>query len=232
MGKNNITMKNRPITERPYEKCLEHGPQSLTDGELLAVILRTGTKDCSALELAWKILEGHPVYQGLAALHHMDSKMLKSIPGIGDVKAIEILSVLELSKRLQRASLKRKPDFSSPDYIAAYYMEDIRHLEHEKVILLLLNGKHQLIKEAPLSDGSANSAYVSTRSILMEALRCGAVYMILIHNHPSGDPEPSREDLVLTRRVKEAGELIGIPLSDHIVIGDRCYISLREQNYM
>lgn len=234
MDKNRVTltMKNRPITERPYEKCLKNGPESLSDGELLAVILRTGARNCSALELAWQILDRHPIYKGLAALHHIDMKMLKTIPGIGDVKAIEILSIVELSKRLSRASLPTDHDFSSPDYIAAYYMEHVRHLDHEKVILLLLNGRHRLIREVPLSSGTANSAYVSTRSILIEALRSGAVYMILIHNHPSGDPEPSREDLVLTRRIREAGELIGIPLSDHIVIGDRCFVSLREQNYM
>ena len=104
MEKRFKTMKERPATERPYEKCLEYGPESLSDGELLAVILRSGTRECSALELAWKILEKHPVYKGIAGLYHMKIGMLKEIPGIGNVKAIEILCILELSKRLSRAS--------------------------------------------------------------------------------------------------------------------------------
>ena len=210
-----VTMKERPETERPYEKCLRAGAESLTDGELLAVIIRCGTRSCTALELAFSLLNRHPVYKGLAGLHHLDIEMLKEIPGIGNVKAIEILCVLELSKRLARASIKEESDFSSPDYIAAYYMEDMRHLSVEKVMLLLLDGRHRLMKE-----------------ILLEALRYHAVNLILIHNHPSGYPEPSREDLIITRQIKEAGELLGIPLSDHIIIGDKCYTSLREQNMM
>lgn len=225
-------MKERPITERPYEKCLESGPENLSDGELLAVILRSGTRKCSALELAWKILDKHPVYKGIAGLPHMRLEMLKEIPGIGNVKAIEILCILEFSRRLSQASIAKESDFSSPDYIAAYYMETMRHLEIEKVLLLLLDGKHRLMKEVFLSQGTANSAYVSVKSIFIEAFRYEAVHMILIHNHPSGYPEPSREDLLLTQRIKEAGELLGIPLTDHIIIGDRCYVSLREQRMM
>ena len=117
-----VTMKERPETERPYEKCLRAGAESLTDGELLAVIIRCGTRSCTALELAFSLLNRHPVYKGLAGLHHLDIEMLKEIPGIGNVKAIEILCVLELSKRLARASIKEESDFSSPDYIAAYYL--------------------------------------------------------------------------------------------------------------
>ena len=232
MEKRFKTMKERPVSERPYEKCLEYGPESLSDGELLAVILRSGTRECSALELAWKILEKHPVYKGIAGLYHMKIGMLKEIPGIGNVKAIEILCILELSKRLSRTSVDRDADFSSPDHIAAYYMESMRHLEEERVLLLLLDGKHRLMKEIYLSRGTANSAYVSVKSVFIEAFRYEAVHIILLHNHPSGSPEPSREDLVLTRRIREAGELLGIPLTDHIIIGDRCFMSLREQGMM
>lgn len=232
MEKRFMTMKERPVSERPYEKCLESGPESLSDGELLAVILRSGTRECSALELAWKILEKHPVYKGIAGLYHMKIGMLKEIPGIGNVKAIEILCILELSRRLSRASVARETDFSSPEYIASYYMESMRHLEEERVLLLLLDGKHHLMKEIFLAKGTANSAYVPVKSIFIEAFRHEAVYLILLHNHPSGCAEPSREDLVLTRRVREAGELLGIPLTDHIIIGDRCFTSLREQKMM
>lgn len=232
MGRQQVTMKGRPETERPYEKCLKSGAESLTDGELLGVIIRCGTRQCTALELAYTLLDKHPVYKGLAGLYHLDLEMLKTIPGIGNVKAIEVLCVLELSKRLAKASLQEESDFSSPDYIAAYYMEEMRHLSVEKVKLLLLDGRHRLMKEILLSKGTANSSWVPVRTIFIEALRYEAVYMILIHNHPSGCPEPSREDLVITRQIKEAGELLGIPLSDHIIIGDRCYTSLREQKMM
>ncbi len=232
MEKKPITMKERPATERPYEKCLEYGAESLTDGELLAVILRCGTRKYSALELAFLLLDRHPVCKGLAGLYRMDFEMLQSISGIGKVKAIEILCVLELSKRLAKASLSQKSDFSSPDYIAAYYMEEMRHLSVEKVKLLLLDGKYRLMKDIYLSKGTANSAWVPLRTIFVEAFRYEAVYLILIHNHPSGCPEPSREDLILTRQVKEAGELLGIPLSDHIIIGDQCFTSMREQKMM
>lgn len=225
-------MKERPLSERPYEKCLESGPESLSDGELLAVLLRSGTRDCSSLELAWTILEKHPVYKGIAGLYHLNIPMLKEIPGIGNVKAIEILCVGELSRRLARATVDLDTDFSSPDYIAAYFMEAMRHLEAERVMLLLLDGRHRLLKEIALSEGDCNSAFVSVKAIFLEAFRYEAVSIILIHNHPSGYPEPSREDLILTRKVKEAGELLGIPLLDHIIIGDKCFVSMREQKMM
>ena len=225
-------MKERPLSERPYEKCLESGPESLSDGELLAVLLRSGTRECSSLELAWMILEKHPVYKGIAGLYHLNLPMLKEIPGIGNVKAIEILCVGELSRRLARASIDLDTDFSSPEYIAAYYMESMRHLETEKVMLLLLDGRHRLLKQVCLSEGDTNSAVVSVKGIFQEAFRFEATSVVLIHNHPSGYPEPSREDLIITRRVKEAGELLGIPLLDHIIIGDRCFTSLREQKMM
>ncbi len=232
MEKNNLKMKNRPKSERPYEKCLENGPESLSDGELLAVILRTGTTEKTSLEVAWDILECHPVYKGLASLHHLNLEMLKQVSGIGNVKGIEILCVAELAKRLARSSVTLEEDFSSPEYIASYYMESMRHLDYEKVMLLLLNGKHRLIREVSLSSGTSTNAPVSIKQIFVEALRYGAVYMILIHNHPSGDTAPSREDIVLTRKIKEAGQLMGIPLSDHIIIGNQCFLSLREEQIM
>lgn len=225
-------MKDRPATERPYEKCLESGAESLSNGELLAVVLRSGTRGCSALDLAFLLLEKHPVHKGLAGLYHLTYPMLTEIPGIGKVKAVELLCILELSKRLSRASLEAKCDFSAPEYVASYYMEEMRHLDREKVKLLLLDGKHRLMREVDLSEGSANAAFVSLRSVFVLALRYEAVHLILLHNHPSGDPEPSKEDLSLTARIQQAGDLVGIPLTDHIVIGDQCFISMREEGMM
>lgn len=229
MDRRPFRMKERPITERPYEKCLAGGAQSLTDGELLAVILRNGTRQCSAVDLACLLLNKHPVYKGLAGLHHLDYRALLEIPGIGKVKAIELLCLVELSKRLSRATNDQMPDFSDPERIAEYYMEELRHLETEKVMLLVLNNRYRLIRDVVISTGSSTEAYVSVKDIFLAALRDGAVYIILMHNHPSGDPEPSDEDVLLTRRIQEAGDLVGIPLSDHIVIGDHSYVSFRER---
>lgn len=232
MDRKNMTMKERPQTERPYEKCMESGAESLTDGELLAVILRCGIRNCSALELACKLLEKHPVYEGLAGLHHLDYHTLREIPGIGKVKAVELLCVMELSKRLARASVDRQVEFTSPDYVASFYMEDMRHLESEQVRLLLLNNRSRLIRDVVLSRGTVNQALVPVRDIFVTALRYGAVSLILLHNHPSGDPEPSREDILLTNRLKEAGLMLDIPLVDHIIIGDCCYCSFRERQML
>lgn len=232
MEKRFRTMKERPVTERPYEKCQETGPETLSDGELLAVILRTGTRQQSVLELAWELLSAHPARKGLLGLCHMDREMLTRIPGIGHVKASQILCLIELSRRIARAAVPRDEEFCSPEIIAAYYMEDLRHLEKERVLLLLLDGRHHLLREIILSKGTENGAEVPVKDIFREALRYGAVNVILIHNHPSGYPEPSRADLMLTGRIREAGEMIGIPLLDHIIIGDKCFISLKEQELM
>ena len=149
-----VTMKERPETERPYEKCLRAGAESLTDGELLAVIIRCGTRSCTALELAFSLLNRHPVYKGLAGLHHLDIEMLKEIPGIGNVKAIEILCVLELSKRLARASIKEESDFSSPDYIASLLYGRYETSFRRKGDAFTLDGRHRLMKEILTFEGN------------------------------------------------------------------------------
>lgn len=227
-----IRMKDRPPGERPYEKCLEYGAETLTDGELLAVLLRSGTKQYSSLELAWKLLDLHPSFKGLEGLQHLGPEEFKRVPGIGTVKAVQLMCILELSRRLSRTGFSEAPSFRNPEDIAAYYMESMRHLDHERVRLLLLNGQHSLLKEMILTMGDSNNAYVPVKKIFAEALRCEAVYLVLLHNHPSGCPQPSREDLLITGRIREAGEILGIGLSDHIIIGDRCYYSMREEKVL
>ncbi len=232
MGQPFLRMKDRPQGERPYEKCLEFGAEALSDGELLAVVLRSGTKEYTSLDLAWKLLEVHPSYKGLEGLHHLGYEDFTRIPGIGSVKAVQLLCVLELSRRLSRTGFDHAPAFHQPEEIAAWYMETMRHLDHERVQLLLLNGRHSLLKEMTLTTGDAANAYVPVKNIFQEALRAQAVYLVLVHNHPSGSPRPSREDLQITQRIKEAGEILGITLSDHIIIGDRCYYSMKEENIL
>lgn len=212
--------------ERPYEKCERLGVGSLTDIELLAVLLRNGTINTNSLELARRILYPSGQRGGLITLHQWSLAQLKKIHGIGRVKALQIICIVELSKRLAKASAIKGLDFSSPAKIAEYYMEDMRHQQQEHMKLLMLNAKARLVGETDISKGTVNATLVSPRDLFIEALQKNAVSIILLHNHPSGDPTPSREDILMTKRIKEAGSLIGIELLDHIIIGNNCYTSL------
>ncbi len=218
-----------PESERPYEKAMKYGPGSLSDAELLAVIIRSGTNNNSAIDLAYTVLaEGKP--SGLKGLCHYSLEELREIPGIGKKKSVQLLCVAELSKRISRASIAGDPPvFDRPEKVADLYMEEMRHREQENLLLLILNTKNALIKECIISIGTVNASIITPRELYIEALRYRGVGIILLHNHPSGDPTPSREDCLLTMRIHEAGKVIGIPLLDHIVIGDNSYVSLREQ---
>lgn len=222
-------MKELSENERPYEKCLRYGAEYLSDTELLAVLLRTGVKGMNSLELAQKILQTPSEGTGLLNIHHLTLQKLKNIRGIGTVKAIQILCLSELAKRLAKTSAGEGLVLSSPSTIAEYYMEELRHQKQEQMKLLMLNTKTKLIGEADISKGTVNASLVSPRELFIEALNQEAVSIILIHNHPSGDPTPSKSDILLTKRVKDAGDLIGIELLDHIIIGNNCYISFSEQ---
>ena len=224
-------MKELPGCERPYEKCLTIGVHNLSDKELLAVLLRCGTPGENAVELANKILYGVNE-QGILGIHHYTMEQLMQIKGIGKVKAIQILCLSELAKRLAKASAKDMLSFSSPDTIARYYMEDLRHEKQEIMKLLMLNSKSMLIGECDISKGTVNASLITPRELFIEALQKNAVAIIIMHNHPSGDPSPSQEDIYTTTRIKEAGNLIGIQLLDHIIIGNNCYISFREQGML
>lgn len=222
------TMKDIPSAERPYEKCALRGAQSLSDAELLAVLLRTGTKGENAVELAERILY-HSGETGLLGIHQFSMQKLLKLKGIGKVKAIQILCLSELAKRLAKASVKKTVTFSSPDSIAEYYKEDLRHEKQEIMKLLMLDSKSNLLGETDISKGTVNASLITPRELFVEALDKDAVGIVLMHNHPSGDPSPSREDILTTRRIREAGALVGIELLDHIIIGNNCYTSFREQ---
>lgn len=223
------TIKELTLEERPYEKCLRFGAEHLTNAELIAILLRSGTRGENSLSLANRIL--HPSFsvEGILSLHQWNLEQLMQIKGIGKVKAIQILCMAELAKRLAKATAGKELDFSSPEKIAKYYMEDMRHLQQEHMKLLLLNTKARLIGESDISRGTVNSTIISPRELFVEALHKNAVSIILLHNHPSGDPAPSREDILITRRIRESGDMIGIELMDHIVIGNNCYVSFREK---
>lgn len=225
-------IKGRNKEERPYEKCLEHGAVSLTDTELLAVLLRTGVKGLDVLELAKHILGPDCGEQGILNIHNLTLEQLQTIKGIGTVKAVQIICLSEFAKRLAKASAKDGLTFSLPSSIAEYYMEEMRHQKQEHMKLLMLNTKSKLLGESDISKGTVNASLISPRELFIEALNKQAVSIILLHNHPSGDPTPSKTDFLLTKRVKEAGDLIGIELLDHIIIGDNCYISFAEEKLL
>ena len=227
--KDTNTIKEMHQDERPYEKCERFGAENLTDAELLAVILRTGTRGENSLELARRLLHPCTGKTSLTDIHQWNIERLMKVRGIGRVKAIQIRCLCELAKRMARESASSGLDFSSPQTIARYYMEDMRHRDREVLKLILLDTRSRRISENDISTGTVDMALISPRELFIEALQKGASYIILMHNHPSGDPAPSREDIRITRRVFEAGRLIGIGLLDHIIIGDNCFTSMREK---
>ncbi|MGX8704049.1 MAG: RadC family protein [bacterium] len=218
--------------ELPYEKCLREGPGALSDAQLLAVIIRTGTQGSDARALADKVLRLIPSKEGLLGLNHLTVAELTEIPGIGRVKAIQLQCISELSRRMAACRAVRQESFSQAETVAEYYMEKLRHEEREYLHLMMLDVKGHLLKEERLSSGTVREALLSTREIFCTALRNRAVSIILIHNHPSGDPTPSEEDILATRRVFRMGQELGVKLLDHVIIGDRCFFSLFEQGYI
>ena len=229
--KKNITyakMSDLPKQERPYEKCEHFGPEVLSDAELLSVLLRSGTEGVSALDMSRSIL--HALGGGgIATLHRARMESLLEIPGVGRVKALQIRCIAELSRRIAQAKIGAEDElvYDSPEVIGTYYMEEMRHESQEIVMVLSLSSRGRLLGKKVISRGNVNSALLDPREIYVEALSRRAASVIVLHNHPSGDPSPSAEDIVITRRIAQAGELIGIPLSDHLIIGDRSYVSMR-----
>ncbi len=217
---------------RPYEKALYLGPEKMTDAELLAVILNTGAKGESAVDIAQRILNLSPNKEGLLGLWHLGIEDYKTIPGIGVVKAIRLVCISELSRRLSTLSALKTLDFSDSATVAAYYQEQLRHEEREKLIVAMLDTRCRFLGDTEISRGTVNASYASAREIFTAALRMRAVSIVLVHNHPSGDPSPSEADLIATRQIAEAGRLLGICVYDHIIIGDTIYASLREFGYM
>ena len=221
-----------PEEDRPYEKCIRYGVQALTNRELLAVILRTGAKGKHVLDLAGELLNLVPEREGFTGIRRLSMTELSAVHGIGKVKAVQLKCILEIARRMAREEAGEGTAFTSAEAVAGYYMEDLRHLEQEEIHVMFLNTKQNLLRDFLVSKGTVNASVITPREILIEGLRSLAVSMILVHNHPSGDPSPSESDLLLTRRVKEAGDVIGISLLDHIIIGDKRYLSFRQQQIM
>ncbi len=228
-----MKIKDIPNDDRPYERCLREGPERLSDTELLSILLRTGSKELNSLELASSILALNYPNDGILGLLHLSLPEFMSVKGVGKVKGIQLLCVGELSRRIwKRKAREQVRIFQTPDAVAKYFQEDMRHIKQEQFYIMLFNTRQVLIRDILISQGTVNASLASPREIFIEALRYQAVSLILVHNHPSGNPEPSMEDIALTRRVFEAGQLIGIHLQDHVIIGEHTYVSMKERGLL
>ncbi len=216
--------------EKPYEKLLKKGANALSDVELLAIILKTGTKDENVLEIARSILTKDKKDIGLHILTQYSIEELMKIRGIGRAKAILINAVLEISNRLNINVPKPQDKINTPDKLARVFMIDLHDKNTEIVETAILDSKNRVLKVVVNSIGSINSNYISIKDILSEPLKSGAPKIAVAHNHPSGDTTPSSEDIVFTRRLQDACKLIGIELLDHIIIGGNNFSSFKSSN--
>ncbi|MCY8563587.1 RadC family protein [Bacillus sonorensis] len=224
-----MKLRDFPEDERPRERLLNIGAESLSNHELLAILLRTGTKKESVLQLSNRLLQ---TFDGLRLLKEASAEELSSISGIGRAKAVQILAALELGRRIHQLVYEERYVIRFPEDAANLLMEDMRFLSQEHFVCLYLNSKNQVIHKRTVFIGSLNSSIVHPREVFKEALKRSAASFICVHSHPSGDPTPSSEDIDVTRRLNECGQLIGIELLDHIVIGDQKFVSLKEKGYL
>ena len=211
--------------ERPRETLLKKGETYLSDSELLAILINNGTRDKSAITLAREIIE---TSDGIRNLSNITVEELSKIKGIGLAKACRIISALELGRRVSVASEMQKFKISSPQDIGNVYMEELRYKKKEIFRVVLLNTKNVIIGSKDISEGSLNASIVHPREVFLEAIKKSANKMILMHNHPSGDPTPSSEDINITKRLISAGQIVGIEILDHVIIGDGSFYSFKE----
>ncbi len=219
-----ISIKDMPNLERPREKLLAYGVDKLSNVELLSVLIQTGTKKASALDLAHRIIGQSE--NGLVSLSGYTRQELVKIKGIGDSKACKILAGIELGKRVYTTRNEVLFQVCNPQDVADNFMPIMRHLPYEEFHICLLNSKHEIFSHNKISMGSLNSSIVHPREVFAWAVKKSAAAILLLHNHPSGHPEPSDEDILLTRRLISAGEILGIKVLDHIIIGDGNWYSM------
>lgn len=222
-------LRDIPHEERPRERMMRYGADALSHAELLAILLRTGTRKESALYVAQRVLAKAG---GIRSLVDLSIDELMQTKGIGEAKAIQLVAGIELGRRLSRSGQPETPVVRSPKDAAALVMDQLRFLQKEHFVCLFLNTKNHLLGQETLSIGSLNASIVHPREVFRAAIKCSSASIICAHNHPSGDPAPSPEDIQITKRLSEAGEIIGIDVLDHIIIGDGKFISLKEQGLM
>lgn len=220
------TVHDMPSDERPRERLRASGPQALSNAELLAIILRTGTAQHNVLELAGKLLAK---YGGLSGLLRCGFSELCAEHGLGEAKCAQVKAALEIGKRLALQQLEDKFQIKSPRDAANLVMVDMMHLDHEQMRILVLDTKNQVVENMNRYQGTVNSSVLRVAEIFRPAITRNCPAMIVCHNHPSGDPTPSPEDIAVTEQLVQAGKLLDIELVDHLIIGNQKYVSLKER---
>ena len=225
-----VRIKDLPQDERPLERLYKYGPDVLRPSELIAIIIRTGTEQATAIQLGEQLLQK---YDGNLKRIANDNEVqiAEGIKGLGKVKAGQIMAAFELGKRMA-AFLEERPQIGSPADAARIMMSTMRDVEQELLYVLCLDTKNNVIKQRRIFEGSLNASIVHPREVFRFAIEEAAAAIILVHNHPSGDPYPSQEDLRATKQLIEAGNYIQIPVLDHVIIGDGAFISLKEEGLM
>lgn len=219
-----LTIKELPVELRPRERLLAAGASSLSNIELLAILLRTGTRQMSAVELAGQLLVQ---FNNLPGLMDASVEELATVKGIGPAKVVQIKAALEIGRRLALMPASKRTTIHSPEDVAALVMDDMRHLDREHFKTVFLNTKNQVLGMETISVGTLDSSIVHPRELFKAAIKKSCAGVILVHNHPSGDPTPSREDIEITKRLSQAGGILGISVLDHLIIGDNKFISLK-----
>jgi len=224
-----LTVKELPLSDRPYEKLEKYGAGGLSDAELLAIIIKSGNQEETSVQVAQRIIKENDIGCGLRFLNDVTINELMKIKGIGKVKAIQLKAVCELGRRINNKALLQGESITNPKQVADYFMEDMSELKQEILKVMILDTKNKLIKSEVISKGSLNKNIIEPREIFSCAIRFSGAFIIVAHNHPSGDPTPSNADIEFTKNIEKAGEIIGIDLLDHIVIGNGKYISMRSE---
>ncbi|MCM3323214.1 MULTISPECIES: RadC family protein [Cytobacillus] len=229
MHTESLMIKDFPQDERPRERLMQSGPESLSNHELIAILLRTGTKNESVLQLSNRLLTK---FDGLRLLKDASLSEITEVKGIGQAKAIQIMAAVEIGRRMANLTFDERYSIRSPEDAANYVMNEMRFLSQEHFVCLYLNTKNQVLSKQTIFIGSLNASIVHPREVYKEAFRQSAASIICLHNHPSGDPTPSREDIDVTKRLTECGKIIGIDILDHIIIGEKKFVSLKEKGYI
>ncbi len=224
-----VMIRDVPPDERPRERLMQFGAAALSNAELLAILLRTGTSSLSAVHLAERIL-AHT--GGLKGLTDSTIESLVELKGVGPAKAIQILAGVELGRRISRSLPEERFTVRSPQDAADLMMDELQHLAQEHFVCLFLNTKNQVIGKDTIFIGSLNASIVHPREVFRRAIQRASAAVICLHNHPSGDPSPSAEDRNVTKRLQEAGKLLGIDVLDHIIIGEQSFYSMKENGLM
>nr|WP_156129622.1 DNA repair protein RadC [Jeotgalibacillus malaysiensis] len=229
MPQKTLMIRDYHDEDKPRERFINQGPQSLSNQELIAILLRTGSKEESVINLSNKLLQE---FNGLRSLKEASFDELTAIKGIGHAKAVQVLAAVEVGRRIANITFEDRFTIRSPEDGATFLMNELRFLTQEHFVALYLNTKNQIIHQQTIFIGSLNSSIVHPREVFKEAFKRSAASIICAHNHPSGDPSPSKEDIDVTRRLVECGKMIGIEVLDHLIIGEKKYVSLKEKGYM